>query len=159
MRSKVIILGVVFLVGVVMSPLARAQSPPAPGPQERCAVCGMYVAHFQNWVAVLEFRDGTRFYFDGPKDLFTCFFDLSAYRKNATPAEVAAVYVTEYYGTELTDAREVFFVTGSDVLGPMGKELVPVRGRDAAETFRRDHHGNKLMIFSGSDLVEVPPQP
>jgi nitrous oxide reductase accessory protein NosL len=53
----------------------------------------------------------------------------------------------------------VIFVTGSDVLGPMGKELVPILGREAAETFRRDHAGEKLLRFDGRQLVELATQP
>jgi len=80
----------------------------------------MFVAPYHDWVAAIEFRDGPRFYFDGPKDLFVCFFDLPTYRKGASLTDIADIYVTEYYSTELVDAREVFFVTDSDVLGPMG---------------------------------------
>lgn len=155
MRRCVIL--VTLLLTVAVS--AGAAAPPPPGAQDRCAVCGMFVAHFHNWVAAIEFRDGTRFYFDGPKDLFVCFFDLPTYRKGATVADVAAVYVTEYYSTEMADARDVYFVTDSDVLGPMGQELVPVRGREAAETFRRDHGGKRLLQFTGSELREPPSPP
>ena len=41
--------------------------------------------------------------------------------------DVTAVYVTDYTA-RLVDAREVPFVTGSRVPGPMGRELVPVSG-------------------------------
>lgn len=158
-QVRVFFLSIVVMLVLSTGLNARAAGPLPPGPQDRCVVCGMFVAPYRDWVAVMEFRDGSRFYFDGPKDLFVCFFDLPTYRKGATTADIAAVYVTEYYGTELVDAREVFFVTGSDVLGPMGKELVPVRGREAAETFRRDHQGEKLMVFTGSNLVEAPAVP
>lgn len=148
------------LLLLLATTVASAQSTaPPPGPQDRCAVCGMFVANFHNWVASMEFRDGTRLYFDGPKDLFVCLFDLPNYRKGATAADVAAVYVTEYYSTETVNARDVFFVTDSDVLGPMGQEFVPVRGREAAETFRRDHGGKRLLIFTGSELQEASAQP
>ncbi len=33
---------------------------------------------------------------------------------------------------------------GSDVQGPMGRDLVPVQGREAAERFARDHQGRVL---------------
>jgi nitrous oxide reductase accessory protein NosL len=157
MRPRLLLTG--FLLMLVTGLPDLAAIPPQPGAQDRCAVCGMFVAHYHDWVATIEFRDGSRFYFDGPKDLFICFFDLPTYRKGASTADVTAVYVTEYYSTDLVDAREVFFVTDSDVLGPMGQELVPVRGREAAETFRRDHGGKRLLTFNGNDLVEVAPLP
>lgn len=137
--------------------IASAAAPP-PGPQDRCAVCGMFVAPFPQWVASFTLADGSRLYFDGPKDLFNCFFDLGRYRPGRGPADVVEVQVTDYYTSAPVNAREAFFVSGSDVLGPMGQELVPVRGRREAETFRRDH-GGKLLVFDGTELRDAPPQP
>lgn len=138
------------------SPAPAAGTPSAgPGPKDRCAVCGMFVAPYPNWVALIEFRDGTRAFFDGPKDLFIYFFDLSKYRPGASPEDISGIYVTEYYTTRQLKAEEVFFVPGSDVIGPMGNELVPVAGMDNAETFKRDHRGSKIMKFDGKGLIEV----
>ena len=119
----------------------------------------MFVAPYPNWVAVLEMTDGRRFYFDGPKDLFIFYDDLATYLPKATHEQVAHLYVTEYYTVRPISATEVFFVAGSDVRGPMGIELVPVAGRDAAETFLRDHGGVKLMRFDGRKLLDVAEQP
>jgi nitrous oxide reductase accessory protein NosL len=138
---------------------AALAAPPLPGEKERCPVCGMFVAPFPQWTAVLELKEGRRFYFDGPKDMFICLFDLPTYLPGASPDQVTGVYVTEYYSATLHPATEVIFVTGSDVLGPMGQELVPVLGREAAETFRRDHVGKALMRFDGKQLVEIAAQP
>lgn len=142
-----------------LSTAAVAAVPPQPGEKDRCAVCGMFVAPFPQWTAAIELKDGRHFYFDGPKDLFICLFDLPAYLPGVSVDQVAGVYVTEYYSTTLHSATEVIFVTGSDVLGPMGSELVPVLGREAAETFRRDHKGQALMRFDGKQLVEDIGQP
>lgn len=128
-----------------------------PGPQDRCAVCGMFVAPYANWVAVVEFRDGSRAFFDGPRDMFVYFFGLPKYKSGAKTEDVAAIYVTEYYTTRRLKAEDVCFVVGSDVMGPMGNELVPVQGRDNAATFRRDHGGTKIMQFDGTQLTEIPP--
>ena len=132
-------------------------APPLPGKDARCAVCGMFVAPFPQWVSILELQDGRRFYFDGPKDLFIAFFDPAAHLPGVTAGQISGVFVTEYYTTRLVPAGDVLFVTGSNVLGPMGQELVPVAGREAAETFRRDHAGQKLMRFDGRQLVEFAP--
>jgi hypothetical protein len=42
-------------------------------------------------------------------------------------------------------------VAGSDVTGPMGKALVPVAGRDAAEQFKKDHYGTR--IFTADEIT------
>lgn len=143
---------------LICSPLL-AEAPTAPDDKTRCEVCGMFVAPYPQWVAVMAMADGRHFYFDGPKDLFIYYGDLAKYLPGATYDQVADLFVTEYYTARPISAREVFFVAGSDVRGPMGMELVPVAGRGAAETFLRDHGGKKLMRFDGRELrddVEKP---
>ncbi|OHB28572.1 MAG: hypothetical protein A2X84_03600 [Desulfuromonadaceae bacterium GWC2_58_13] len=135
---------------------ALAETPPGPGPKDRCAVCGMFVAPYPNWVAVIQFEDGTNAYFDGPKDMFIYYFDFEKFRPASKIADISNIYVTEYYTTRLMKAEEVFFVTGSDILGPMGNELVPVQGLEQAKTFLRDHDGKKIMQFDGKNLTERP---
>jgi nitrous oxide reductase accessory protein NosL len=138
----------------IIAGAAVAGGEAVPGPKERCPVCGMSVAGYPNWIATAVFQDGSQVFFDGPKDLFNYFFDLSAYGRRAE--EIADLFVTEYYTTERLPAREVFFVAGSDVLGPMGQELVPVKGREAAESFFLDHRGDRILSFDGVDFTEVP---
>jgi copper chaperone NosL len=130
-----------------------------PETKDRCAVCGMMVSPYPNWIAVVTFTDGTHNFFDGPKDMFNFFFDLSKYRPGTTSADVKEVQVTDYYTVQRIDAREVFFVSGSDVIGPMGPEFVPVAGTAALKTFIRDHGHKKVMRFDGEDLSPVDPLP
>ena len=120
---------------------------PDPGPKDRCPVCGMFVAPFPSWLSAAVFTDGSVAYFDGPKDLFRFVFDVSKFDAPRTRDQIASLWVTEYYTTALVPAAEVNFVAGSDVLGPMGHELVPVLGDEAGQTFLKDHRGEKLLPF------------
>ena len=129
---------------------------PAPSDKDRCAVCGMFVSPFPAWVAAIQFRDGSSQFFDGPKDMFVYFFNLNSYHPQASPEEITGIFVTEYYSTRPVPAKEVYFVVGSDVRGPMGDEMVPVQGRDNVETFVRDHGGTKIMQFDGTNFIELP---
>jgi nitrous oxide reductase accessory protein NosL len=73
--------------------------------------------------------------------------------------------VTEYYFQKRTPVADVFFVMGSDVVGPMGKALVPIAGREAAERFRQDHHGSRLLKAGEitpellREIAGKPPEP
>lgn len=53
----------------------------------------------------------------------------------------------------------MFFVSGSDILGPMGPELVPVAGSQSLESFIRDHGQEKVMRFDGEKLYPVTDLP
>jgi len=140
-----------------MSSLAE-ESAPVPGSDARCPVCGMFVAPYPQWAAMMELADGTQAWFDGPKDMFLC-IDTIQTCLPAAAGKAYNLYVTEYYTTVLTDAGKVFFVEGSDVLGPMGGEMVPVAGEAAAHTFMQDHAGKRLLRLSGKALVPVVESP
>ncbi len=120
-----------------------AHSPQSPGARERCPVCGMFVAPYPEWIATIVLNDGTQVFFDGCKDMFRYYFKLSQKERD----DIKKLYVTEYYTTVFYPVSEIFFVLGSDVYGPMGKELIPVAGKSNAETFMRDHNGRQILTF------------
>jgi nitrous oxide reductase accessory protein NosL len=48
---------------------------------------------------------------------------------------------------KLIDAKTAFFVIGSDVYGPMGKELIPFETEADASEFMQDHKGDRIIKF------------
>jgi len=115
--------------------------------EDRCAVCGMFVAKYRTWIAQVVFSDGSYAAFDGPKDMFKYYLQLGKYAPSKKSADIAAVYVTEYYSAKLMDAKKMFYVAGSDVLGPMGDELIPVASEEKAREFMKDHKGKEILKF------------
>ncbi len=144
-----------FRVGLAVWLLLFSLSPawseslqfPAPGPKDTCPVCGMFVSLYPDWVATVLYKDGHAHHFDGSKDLFKYLLNLPKYAPGHTQADVAAIGVTEYYGVTKTDARAAWYVIGSDVLGPMGHELVPLATQAEAEEFLHDHKGKRIVRF------------
>lgn len=122
--------------------------PVKPSKKVKCPVCGMFVYKYPDWVGEVIFQDGSVAFFDGAKDLFKYYFNLKKYNPNKTQKNIAAIYVTEYYDLKLIDARKAFFVAGSDVYGPMGRELIPFMTKEDAEEFKRDHKGTRIVTFS-----------
>ncbi len=126
---------------------AGDRDPVVPGPRDKCLVCGMFVARYPEWVAGARFADGSHAVFDGAKDLFKFWFAVETYAPRRTRADVRELFVTDYYAVRQIDARAAWYVEGSDVTGPMGRELVPFETNDAAREFMRDHHGKRLLRF------------
>jgi nitrous oxide reductase accessory protein NosL len=122
-----------------------------PGPNVICPVCGMFVAKYPEWVAAAVFKDGHAHYFDGAKDLFKFLRDVGRYDPGHGMGDIAILAVTDYYGVKAIDARAAFFVVGSDVLGPMGHELVPLSTRAEADEFMADHKGKRVLAFGEVD--------
>ncbi len=107
----------------------------------------MFVAKYPDWTATVSFHDGSAAWFDGAKDLFKFLADPGRFLPGRKAADVRSITVTDYYAVKLLDAKEAFFVVGSDVFGPMGKELVPFGKRSEADEFLRDHRGKKVLRF------------
>lgn len=130
---------------------------PRPGPKDSCPVCGMLVSKYPNWVAIALYRSGHAHFFDGAKDMFKYLQGLSKYAPGRRKEDLAALYVTEFYGLTKIDARKAFYVIGSDVLSPMGHELVPLETRADAEEFLKDHKGNRILAFEQVtvDIINV----
>jgi nitrous oxide reductase accessory protein NosL len=126
---------------------AALEGPVVPGKRDKCPVCGMFVAKYPDWVAAIRFTDGSYAVFDGAKDLFKFWLDMAAFDRSRRPADVASIQVTDYYAVKPVDARKAYFVVGSDVLGPMGHELVPFESEADARAFLADHRGRRVLRF------------
>jgi len=136
----------VLLLGA-WATLAAAQLPPRPGPKDLCPVCGMLVAKYPIWVATIVYKDGHAHHFDGAKDMFKFWFDPPKYVAGHSREMIASIWVTDFYNLQGIDARKAWYVTGSDVLGPMGHEFVPLVSKEDAEEFLKEHKGAKVLTF------------
>lgn len=132
----------IALEGATVSALAADFA--RPGEKQKCPVCGMFVARYPDWVCQILFKDGDREVFDGAKDFFRFLLDMKGFGGKRGPADVAAVFVTDYYSLEPIDGKGASYVIGSDVYGPMGRELIPFARRADAEEFLRDYGGRIL---------------
>ncbi len=129
---------------------ARGQetAPLVPDPDEKCPVCGMFVARTPDWLAGVRFADGGHAVFDGAKDLFRFVLGDERDGRGHTDRDVRSAFVTDYYSLRQVDAHGAWFVLGSDVLGPMGPELVPFAEERAAREFLADHRGKRILRFA-----------
>lgn len=118
-----------------------------PSARDKCPVCGMFVAKYPDWTATALFSDGSRTFFDGVKDMFKFLFDAKRYQPSRSASEIGSLHVTDYYSLTPVDARNAHYVIGSDVYGPMGKELIPFAKRSDAEEFLKDHKGKSIVGF------------
>jgi copper chaperone NosL len=108
----------------------------------------MFVSKYPDWVATVTFKDSTTLFFDGAKDFFTYYLNIQKYTPAKKQADISAISVNDYYTLKPVDARQAHFVIGSDVYGPMGKELVPFGKLADAHTFLKDHKGKLVLRFS-----------
>lgn len=113
--------------------------------EARCATCGMKVDPSSPWVSYVTLH-GKEEAFDTPSCAFAAW-------KNAGGSPAPARF-REYYSQEMKPVSDVQFVRGSDVVGPMGPDWVPVHV-DTARRFARDHNGAP-PLDAAQVLVEKP---
>jgi copper chaperone NosL len=145
--SRIII---VFMMAsiTVSQASAAARTPVRPVSTDRCSVCGMFVSKYPAWAAEIVFNDGSYVVFDGAKDMFTYYLDIKKYSPSKKREDIASMYVMDYYAVSFIDARTAYYVNGSDVRGPMGNELIPFASEADARTFKEDHKGKAVLVFS-----------
>jgi len=107
----------------------------------------MFVAKYPDFLAQIVFKDGTTFFFDGTKDMFKFYFNLQRYSPKRRVEEIHTLSVTDYYSLLPIDGFSAFYIIGSDVFGPMGRELIPFEKNQEALEFKRDHKGKEILKF------------
>jgi len=110
----------------------------------KCPVCGMFVHKYPKWSALLVI-EGTKYYFDGVKDMMKYYiFDVDF---PFNRAKIEQFEVSDFYTLAAISAKDAYYVIGSDIFGPMGDELIPFKTKESAENFMRDHKGDKIVMF------------
>jgi copper chaperone NosL len=109
----------------------------------RCAFCGMPIDPKSPWNADLVLSAGEKQAFDSPRCA------LLAWRTGRVDAK--SLLVLDYYDRVWSDGADVLFVTSSDVIGPMGPDLVPVDPARAPQ-FAREHAGTRPLPLAAVTL-------
>jgi copper chaperone NosL len=147
---------IIFLLSGISYSSAEAETAPAPVPvigpmpvtaEMKCHTCGMRVFEFTNWHTQIVYNDNKNDAFCAVKCLMAYYFEPVKYTDSRTQKDFKALYAKDYYTLEWRDMKKMYFVLGSDVLGPMGKDLVPFANRESAETFLKDHNGSRILAF------------
>ena len=129
---------ITLLLGLLLTAIGCGGEESSQGSRPRCGLCGMVVEPDSGWRSGGRDAEGTELSFDTPKCLL---------RQHRTRGPVTEPWVIEYYSQARRPADVLFYVIGSDVEGPMGRDLVPVEGRDRADGFREDHGGARVLSF------------
>ncbi|GAB4299738.1 MAG: nitrous oxide reductase accessory protein NosL [Desulfuromonadia bacterium] len=137
-----------LLTLLTISAHAAPPTIPPPARNDKCPVCGMFVAKYREWIAAIRFTDGVLLYFDGVKDLMTFYHSPGSFAQGRASRGIRDIVATDYYSLQQIDATKAFYVVGSDVYGPMGNELIPFGDRKDAEEFLKDHKGKRILRFN-----------
>lgn len=135
------------LLAIVGTVWGDAIKPVKPTAKDKCPVCGMFVAKYPDFAAQLHLKDGKVFHFDGTKDLFKFYHNIGKYAPGKSTNDVGVVFVTSYYDLIYVDGKSAWYVVGSNIYGPMGREVIPFSRESEAKDFSKDHDGKKIVRF------------
>jgi nitrous oxide reductase accessory protein NosL len=114
------------------------------GAEDRCPVCAMPVSEHAKFASAIELADERTFYFCGTGCMIRAWMHPDVYL-HAARTDLKRAVTRDYFEGRSLDAGEAVFVAGSDVVGPMGPALVPLRNDADVRTFS-DRHGGKATF-------------
>ncbi len=149
---RVLIVAVLF---ILVLPLTGKTTAVSVSKLDKCPVCGMFVAKYPDFLAQIIFNDGSYAVFDGVKDMFKYYFHVKKYNPSKALSDIEFIYVMDYYNMAPIDGRVAWYVIGSDIFGPMGRELISFAKETDAHAFLKDHSGKQLLRFDEvtADLI------
>ena len=110
-----------------------------------CGKCGMFPAKYPRWQSQIIFKDGSMTPFDGCKCMFNFLMAVEKFDKTHSSEDVQVVWVKDFDSGAWINAVDAHYVVGSDMMGPMGKELIPFADSGAAMKFNQAHGGAMMQ--------------
>jgi nitrous oxide reductase accessory protein NosL len=105
----------------------------------------MYPARYPQFNCQIVFKDGSYEAFDSAVGLLVVLLFPDNTEMKLKP--IARIYFKDYFKESWLEADKAFFVTGSEIMGPMGVEFLPVDSEQAAEELKKQEQGQDITHF------------
>ncbi len=136
---------VVILIVILGMADGAFSQPPEIETHKKCPLCSMYPARYPNFNCQIVFKDGSYEAFDSAIGLLVYLYFPDKTGMALKP--VAGVYFKDYLKQGWLEAEKAYFVTGSDIRGPMGIQFLPVDSQQAAEQIKKQANGKDVIHF------------
>jgi copper chaperone NosL len=118
-----------------------------------CPVCNMKLEDSKLGVAAVVFNDGKVVGFDSAGDMFR--YVLSPVKYSASTGNIKNMFVSEHGTKKLLDAKQAFFVIGSEVQAGMGAEVIPFSKKEDAEKYSSANKGKRVAAYAEINVDDV----
>lgn len=112
--------------------------------KDKCAVCKMYPARFPQNKCQLQTTEGEVVHFCSTQCLFEYLNNSPKYGK--TELDIKLIWVIDFDSGQWIYAENGFYVLGTKLSGPMGKEAYPFFNLEHARRFSRANRGTVLRF-------------
>jgi copper chaperone NosL len=117
-----------------------------------CPVCGMYSARYPKNKCQIQTADGKVIHFCATQCLFEFIKNPDKY--NAPQLKSKFIWVVDFENGQWIYAKNAYYVLGTDVRGPMGKEAFPFVNLENAKKFASAHAG-KILRFDSVTIAQL----
>ncbi len=148
---KIIAISILCAILTVSYVSAENNGPMAISMKDKCGNCNMMPAKFPQWQAQIIYADKSMTSYDGCKCMFKHTFSPEQKGK-----EISTVWVKDFNNGKWLNAKDAYFVCGSEIMGPMGKELIPFSDHMAAMTFQKSNGGD-IAKYSDISMATLKP--
>ncbi len=112
--------------------------------QDRCPVCGMKVMRYPKFSSAIQLSNRDTYYFCSNGCMLKAWLHPEIFLKSTRRALSLAV-VRDYFSGRQVDGQDVFWIAGSDVIGPMGPAIIALQGKQSVNTFLKRHGGRRVF--------------
>ncbi len=109
---------------------------------DKCPVCGMYPARYPKNKCQLTLANGKVVHFCATHCLFKYLSDVGSYTKVAIMKN--NIWVIDYSSGKWIYAPNAYYIIGSKIMGPMGKEALPFINKNEALSFKASSTGEMV---------------
>lgn len=118
--------------------------------EDRCPVCAMPVQAHAPFASAIQLKDGRTYYFCGSGCMIRTWLHSEAFL-GIERQLLARCAVRDYFSGMNIDGLAALWVAGSDVIGPMGPALVPLKNEADVAAFQRRHGGRSIFRLAEMD--------
>ncbi len=119
--------------------------------QDRCPVCAMQVGKHKKFACAVQLMNCSTFYFCGTGCMIRSWLHPELFLGQAKEKLKRSV-VQDYFTGEQVPGGSVYWVAGSDVIGPMGPALVPLKNEQHLDVFKKRH--GAIAVFRLSEMTD-----
>ncbi|MGD9210826.1 MAG: nitrous oxide reductase accessory protein NosL [Desulfobacteraceae bacterium] len=124
---------------------------------DRCPLCAMFPARYPEFSCALKLTDNRTYYFCSPRCLLRVWGEPTRFLK-VSKDKITHIIVRHYFTGEQMDGKTALWVSGSNVIGPMGPALVPLKTHSEVATFKKRHGAKqvfRLMELTSNDWRKI----
>jgi copper chaperone NosL len=118
---------------------------------DRCPVSAMQVSKYKKFACAVQLMNGNTFYFCSTGCMIRSWMHPDIFL-GAAKEELKRSVVQDYFTGDQVPGQSVLWVAGSDVIGPMGPTLVPIKNEHHLDVFKK-RHGAKA-VFRLSEMTD-----